>query len=1542
LGTVASVAGRVDVLVVVALPEELAAARAAVSAARPDGAGVTGWTEQSVGDSDSYLFGVCRTSGGGSFSVALARATDMGSREVSPLVTTLTDALQPAVVAMCGVCAGNPASTALGDVVVAEPVYQWDEGRHASGGFEADQRQFRLDHTWVRAAQDFDPSRLPCYGPADAVEAQHWVLERLLLRQDPRSHPARARYIAPGAWQSVLAALETEGLIDRAPDGGVRLTRAGATLVRRLRYDDVDGPRRLPFAVHVAPMASGNAVMTDGSIWARLQRLGMRKITAMEMEAATVATVAHQRRVSRWLVVKGVMDHAGPAKDDRYRAFAARASAQVLFALLNQLVPAMLPTATGGSTGLRPRRQPVYSIPQPEPGDVARTGIAQDLITRLTTADASLVAMTTALAGAGGFGKTTMARMLVHDPEVRTHFPDGIIWVTVGEGLQGPALAEAIDNACAAVTGVKPPFTDPMSAGAELGSVLGAGRFLLVVDDVWYVDQLKPLLNGGPNTVRLVTTRRRSVLPSDASTVDVDAMTAMEARGLLTSGLGEIPESAQVDLLGMTGRWPVLLGLINGAARVDVRDGAEPSAALLRIRDSLRNSGLTALDADNPHSRADAVSATVSVSLDRLTPDERRRFHELAIFPEDVEVPMSVVARFWTRTGNLSGARAPVLLRTLADLSLLTSSWRDDIPRLRLHDVIRSYLRDAVADELNDLNGRFLDAHRDVLTGGEWWQAPPDEAYLWAWVPVHLAGAGRQDELRRTVLHPRWLTAKLDRPGAAAVAADLTLCRNNTAAYLEGMIRQNAHLLGRLDPPGAAAATLASRIWPNPASMIGNPASVIADELVKAFDTPQLVATARPPDLPQPALIRVLTRDGRRPGPLAVTPDGSLLISGSGGGTVDLWDGDTGAEVKTWQHGGNVIALEVADDGSWVASSGNGVRIWDLAMKVERHVLDGPADDVTCLASTPDCKLLIGGDTGGGVWVWNTETGELRYRLADHRGAVLVLAVSPDGHYLASGGGSPLPEQDTAIRLWDLWTGDLQQVLPEHPGPIRTLKFAPDGTWLAAAGMDDAIRLWDTRSGELRGEISSGAKFVDALIVGADSAWLAASGGSLMDNETGFVGVWDVDGSGPRQRWRQHGLAEQQALALAPEGDLLLSGGGTLMGGGADNFVRVWYVESGELYSTLVGHSNGVCGIVAPRHRRWTATTSNDGTVRVWRYESANAPSTDTAVAMVAGDPGGRWLATAGEGRLHVRNTTTGAVDQVLDAGDRKIETMTVAPDGSWLATGGQDRLIRIWNTATWEPERQLGPHSFWVTSLAPTHPGRVPGPGRHGTLLACDGSIRLWDVRSGSEVADPEFAGLEEPLKVVAVAPDLSWFAGGGGEMSSRAENPVVIRELSTGNRYVLPAHRRDIAALAVAPDGSWLASTGDSRVLIWDPRNGRLRHELSDGSELLRLLVAGPDGRWLAAAGQDGRVRVWDPVTGELRFTLPGHTGPVRALAVVDGRRLVTAGDDRSIRVWEMTTGAAVCAIRVDGGLTALAAHGQQVQAGGAGGCYFFRIAG
>jgi nucleoside phosphorylase len=238
---------------------------------------------------------------------------------------------------MSGVCAGNAGWTAPGDVVVADPAYEYDEGKHTGGRFLGDHRHYPQDTRWLRAAQEFDPAGLPSHGEATEDESAVWFLERLYRGQDARKHPARERYFPRGTWNTRLHTLEEDGFIVWH-GGGWALTGTGRAMIERLLADDVDGPETLPFAVLAGPMASGSAVIENPGIWDVLKNLGERKILALEMEAATIATVAHDNQVPHWLVAKGVMDGANPEKDDRFKHFAARASAEVLYALLARVL----------------------------------------------------------------------------------------------------------------------------------------------------------------------------------------------------------------------------------------------------------------------------------------------------------------------------------------------------------------------------------------------------------------------------------------------------------------------------------------------------------------------------------------------------------------------------------------------------------------------------------------------------------------------------------------------------------------------------------------------------------------------------------------------------------------------------------------------------------------------------------------------------------------------------------------------------------------------------------------------------------------------------------------------------------------------------------------------------------------------------------------------------------------------------------------------------------------------------------------------------
>lgn len=93
-------------------------------------------------------------------------------------------------------------------------------------------------------------------------------------------------------------------------------------------------PAEPPLRIHVAPIATGNNVMRDPFLFERLSD-SMRDVLGVEMEAASIAAIAHSRRL-RWVVMKAAMDFADHDKDDQFKPFAARASAECLVAFLRQ------------------------------------------------------------------------------------------------------------------------------------------------------------------------------------------------------------------------------------------------------------------------------------------------------------------------------------------------------------------------------------------------------------------------------------------------------------------------------------------------------------------------------------------------------------------------------------------------------------------------------------------------------------------------------------------------------------------------------------------------------------------------------------------------------------------------------------------------------------------------------------------------------------------------------------------------------------------------------------------------------------------------------------------------------------------------------------------------------------------------------------------------------------------------------------------------------------------------------------------------------
>jgi hypothetical protein len=162
------------------------------------------------------------------------------------------------------------------------------------------------------------------------------------------------------------------------------------------------------------------------------------------------------------------------------------------------------------------------------------------------------VSITTALKGAGGYGKTTLAKALCHDDAVQQRFHHGILWVTLGEN---PDLIKQILDLIEALIGSRPGYEDLGAASAKLGELLATNAYLLVIDDVWKRAHVEPFLRGGPKCGWLITTRNSDTLPKESKRVQVDAMKSAEAVSLLMAGLPPGEADRVVALAAHLGEW---------------------------------------------------------------------------------------------------------------------------------------------------------------------------------------------------------------------------------------------------------------------------------------------------------------------------------------------------------------------------------------------------------------------------------------------------------------------------------------------------------------------------------------------------------------------------------------------------------------------------------------------------------------------------------------------------------------------------------------------------------------------------------------------------------------------------------------------------------------------------------------------------------------------------------------------------------------------------------------------------------------------------
>jgi WD40 repeat protein len=352
------------------------------------------------------------------------------------------------------------------------------------------------------------------------------------------------------------------------------------------------------------------------------------------------------------------------------------------------------------------------------------------------------------------------------------------------------------------------------------------------------------------------------------------------------------------------------------------------------------------------------------------------------------------------------------------------------------------------------------------------------------------------------------------------------------------------------------------------------------------------------------------------------------------------------------------------------------------------------------------------------------------------------------------------------------------------------------------------------------------------------------------------------------------------ALALTPDGRTLLTVAGARTVGRRDPDTGRLL---GEVY--LPAPAGERCWFTPDAHSIAVPDEKGIGLydVRSGKRKETIAVDDSSKVTVAAFSPDGRTLATAeydtsGDksiGRVRIWPVGGEKPKHVADL-PRNVNGLTFSPDGKRLFAAVDNHSLRCWDVTT---ARQLWRNDHWARHI-------VPSP--DGKLLASDtfeeGPVRLWNAKTGKEVATLDPGGKNWPLQI-AFSPD-------GKTLAHGTNRGVFLWDVGT---------RKQLHHLQRA--GGWLAFAADGRSLFtlgellgrWDVGTGRpLYPDARAGGHVgqVTAVAFAPGGRSLATSGIDGTVRVWDLEKRTHTVITIWSQGPRSPLAYTPGGLLLLGG--------------------------------------------------
>ncbi len=513
---------------------------------------------------------------------------------------------------------------------------------------------------------------------------------------------------------------------------------------------------------------------------------------------------------------------------------------------------------------------------------------------------------------------------------------------------------------------------------------------------------------------------------------------------------------------------------------------------------------------------------------------------------------------------------------------------------------------------------------------------------------------------------------------------------------------------------------------------------------------------------------------------------------------------------------------------------------------------------VTYIVFEPKGRWFATGSWDGTIQLWDTKTGKHKRTLPGRLHSIGMLAISPDGKYVASSPGILGSPRD--VNVWSVRTGTLKTTL-QHDAfiQINDIAFGADSRHLLAVGQlsvkgdpssgsnDWALRVYDVSTGALSGSVS--ATIWDRIFPrpGSKTAWVTFNKGTLRKLELPSLKVLrTMKFRGREIRFLSYCRGRSMVVAIGKTAQVR-----DLSKGAWRTLVRL------KSYPAYTG------GIAVSRCGRFAVMSNGDC--------DGEIPCDPSDLELKLFRPPGK-----------APNVTN------LQGHTTSIGAFAFSPDGSTLVAGTEAGSVLRWSTAT---GKRIG-HAralAAVTNIAFSADNRL--------LAVADaiGRVRVHDLVRGTQLANfvagsPMIHSLEfvaDGRQLVVDTPKKQvWDLHPLRKAKSRGASPPAVPgrydytvtmhnrkgTVTVGIRGKTTTHQAQVGHLSavahnrvsrlVAAGGGGLEWGGIGpfrNIPVWHIDTGKRLRVLKSHDRPISLLEFSRDGRFLASASEEGVVKVW-----------------------------------------------------------------------------------